>query len=513
VLLGPEGKRKLRLRTLSNDQLIELYDSELVLRLHNVKNLSDTRKILARLKEHLGNYPPSAELAKSFLAQYANRQPRTLYRYAQMVKAFMKWYGEPLTDVLIKIPKSLPSYTEDVDIEKLLDAIGDKMIPLTADMANRLHAFVKDHKPGQSVFGLGAPRISMKVKQFAKKAGLTKMHTHALRHKFAQDLLESGVDIKAVQAMLGHKNLNTTEVYLSLTDQRLHDAIKKREQYKTAGQALNKVPDGESVNKVPTGLVSKPEGHDPSLYPLEKTLITSRDEQNPYVETPHKQQIRESAKTLMSQIDFPFIGDRIKESLTLNLKPTPRQLKRNRFTGNVLLEGLRSHLQTGGYSKVLQDIADFDKEDTDNLVSCRRFIDLIRKEVEKNYQVSIPITDNGEKGFTISFVQTVCADAIERARGTNHYKDFRYHFEGLNLKFGAYVIYAGVPGQDLKPYEDIHRDMRENCFSRKQPQDIADQIRNIGEIQVAIRQQLETFTLLERVPGKCILCSTPKDTA
>src|SRR5512138_2795035 len=43
-----------------------------------------------------------------------------------MVKAFMKWYGESLHDVHIKIPKSLPPYTEDVDIEKLLEAAGDK---------------------------------------------------------------------------------------------------------------------------------------------------------------------------------------------------------------------------------------------------------------------------------------------------------------------------------------------------------------------------------------------------
>jgi hypothetical protein len=179
----------------------------------------------------------------------------------------------------------------------------------------------------------------------------------------------------------------------------------------------------------------------------------------------------------------------------------------------VLLEGLQSHLETGGYAKVLQDIADFDKEDADNLVRCHQFLDLIKKEIEKNYQVSISTMDNGEKGFTIAFVQTVCADAIERTRGTNHYKNFRYDIEGLNLKFGAYIICAGFPVQQLKQYEDIHREMRDNYFSRKQSQDLADQIRHIGEIQEAIRQQLDTFALLERVHGKCHLCSPPQSTA
>ncbi len=71
---------------MTNEELFKLYDNDLVLRLHNVKNLSDTRKILIRFRQHLGNYPPSPELAKSYLAPYTNRKPRTLYRYAQMIR-------------------------------------------------------------------------------------------------------------------------------------------------------------------------------------------------------------------------------------------------------------------------------------------------------------------------------------------------------------------------------------------------------------------------------------------
>ena len=83
------------LRRMTNEGLFQFYDSDLVLRLHSPKNLSDTRKFLARFNQYLGSYPPSTDLAKSFLAQYANRKPRTLYRYAQMLRMFMKWYGEP----------------------------------------------------------------------------------------------------------------------------------------------------------------------------------------------------------------------------------------------------------------------------------------------------------------------------------------------------------------------------------------------------------------------------------
>jgi hypothetical protein len=82
--------------------------------------------MLARFTQYLNGFPPSPELGKAFLAQFAEKKPRTLYRYAQMIKMFMKWYGEPIEDFKIKIPKSLPPYFEDGDIEKLLDAIESK---------------------------------------------------------------------------------------------------------------------------------------------------------------------------------------------------------------------------------------------------------------------------------------------------------------------------------------------------------------------------------------------------
>lgn len=130
ILLRTEGKR--RLRHMTNEELFTLYDNDLVLRLHNVKNLSDTRKMLTKFKEYLNSYPPSPELAKGFLAQYADRKPRTLYRYAQMIRVFMKWYGEPMDDFRIKVPKTLPSYTKDSEVESgILD--GSYSLPLTSN--------------------------------------------------------------------------------------------------------------------------------------------------------------------------------------------------------------------------------------------------------------------------------------------------------------------------------------------------------------------------------------------
>ena len=79
-----------------------------------------------RFEVFLAERSPSVDLAKEFLAQFADRKPRTLYRYAQMVKSFMKWYGQPMDEFKVKIPRTLPHYIEDDQIEKLLKAIDSK---------------------------------------------------------------------------------------------------------------------------------------------------------------------------------------------------------------------------------------------------------------------------------------------------------------------------------------------------------------------------------------------------
>ena len=66
------------------------------------------------------------------------------------------------------------------------------------------------------------------VKQYATKAGITRKVTpHVIRHSFATDLLGNGADLRSVQALLGHANIATTQVYTHVTDAHLREVHQK----------------------------------------------------------------------------------------------------------------------------------------------------------------------------------------------------------------------------------------------------------------------------------------------
>lgn len=87
-------------------------------------------------------------------------------------------------------------------------------------------SLTRSKKP--KVLGRIQPRaVQRLVKKYAAKSGtLGKITPHQLRHQYATDLLLNGADIRAVQELLGHSNISTTQIYTHLTNKQLKEVHK-----------------------------------------------------------------------------------------------------------------------------------------------------------------------------------------------------------------------------------------------------------------------------------------------
>lgn len=121
---------------------------------------------------------------------------------------------------------------------------GDKerLVPIGSDAIKYINLYKNnirihiDVKPGQEDFlflnrrgsKLTRVMIFIMLKALAKKAGIVKsISPHTFRHSFATHLVEGGADLRAVQEMLGHESITTTEIYTHLDREYLRDTLHK----------------------------------------------------------------------------------------------------------------------------------------------------------------------------------------------------------------------------------------------------------------------------------------------
>jgi len=131
----------------------------------------------------------------------------------------------------LRISELLSLKREDIVIYKdrwLLRVLGkggkERFVPLQEELAQEILSYSKDKEDGERLFPLtyqGARYVYQKVRE---KSGVD-FHPHKLRHTFATFLVERGVDIRVIQALLGHSSPTITTRYAKVRDELLFKAV------------------------------------------------------------------------------------------------------------------------------------------------------------------------------------------------------------------------------------------------------------------------------------------------
>ncbi len=115
----------------------------------------------------------------------------------------------------------------------------ERMIPFAPIAGEIIHEYItharpllKPNSPALFLSERGQPLTRQAFWQLLKKlaqiAGISaELHPHMLRHTFATDLLKSGMNLRSVQMLLGHADLQTTEIYTHIAPERLQEVVKR----------------------------------------------------------------------------------------------------------------------------------------------------------------------------------------------------------------------------------------------------------------------------------------------
>ncbi len=116
--------------------------------------------------------------------------------------------------------------------ERRVYLIGNDLLPMLKDYQKLRDIIARPNTDHLLVSASGAPirpdYTRRRLHKLAEQAGIERRVTpHMLRHSAATQLLETGMDIRFVQRLLGHSSISTTEIYTHVTDESLRTALSK----------------------------------------------------------------------------------------------------------------------------------------------------------------------------------------------------------------------------------------------------------------------------------------------
>ncbi len=238
---GTEGTMK---RRTQNYYLIALRAFLKFLRKRDIKSLSPEKIELAKVPARDLDLITSAELAKLLNA------PREALKKAKTETQKLRYMRDgAMLELLFSTGlrvSELCALNRDIDLtrdEMAVRGKGDKVrvvffspsakatlqeyLDARTDLDDELFINLGPNASRGENRRLSPRSIERILKHYATLAGITKKVTpHGLRHSFATDLLSNGADLRSVQALLGHANITTTQIYTHVTDKHLRDVHK-----------------------------------------------------------------------------------------------------------------------------------------------------------------------------------------------------------------------------------------------------------------------------------------------